>query len=294
MSEVINPTGEQLYLATKHTHDSSGEVINPATKELQEEVSQKLEQVKAAIEEIQLGGDVATETTLAQVKAELEAIKARLDEGINGSVEVTNLPETQQVTGTVQVENWPTVQQVVGEVQVTNLPEVQQVTVTEPLPVSINGNIVTPEDTVKVTSYGGRTEKIQLWERGIYTGGTSGYHVNTLDVPVDVKRVVIVMTIYGVTGSFGENEGYRLSIRNLAKTRYFTRIVADSSYSTVTGNGSGVFFVIDPAVNEKDTNGRYKNIADVLFPLANVYIHIKGEFEEGEGIDCDVEAYFVY
>lgn len=143
MSEVINPTGEQLYLATKHTHDSSGEVINPATKELQEEVSQKLEQVKAAIEEIQLGGDVATETTLAQVKAELEAIKARLDEGINGSVEVTNLPETQQVTGTVQVENWPTVQQVAGEVTVSNLPEVQKVEADQPLPVSLYGNNAT-------------------------------------------------------------------------------------------------------------------------------------------------------
>lgn len=70
MSEVINPTGEQLYLATKHTHDSSGEVINPATKELQEEVSQKLEQVKAAIEEIQQ---------------------------VAGEVQVTNLPETQKV-----------------------------------------------------------------------------------------------------------------------------------------------------------------------------------------------------
>ena len=169
-----------------------------------------------------------------------------------------------------------------------------QVSATDPLPVSINGNIVTPEDTVKVTSYGGRTEKIQLWERGIYTGGTSGYHVKDFDVPVDVKRVVIVMTIYGVTGSFGENEGYKLSIRNLAKTNNFTRIVADSSYSTVTGNGSGVFFVIDPTVNEKDTYGRYKNIADVLFPRARAFLLIKGEFEEGEGIDCDVEAYLVY
>lgn len=160
--------------------------------------------------------------------------------------------------------------------------------------VSLYGNIVTPEDTVKVTSYGGRTEKIQLWERGIYTGGTSGYHYNSFDVPGDVKRVVIVMTIYGVTGSFGENEGYSLSIRNLAKTYNYTRTVVDSSFSTATGNGSGVFFVIDPTVNEKDTNGRYKNISDVLSPRARAFLFIKGEFEEGEGIDCEVEAYLVY
>ena len=50
-----------------------------------------------------------------------------------------------EVDGTVEISNLPTTQQVVGEVQVTNLPEVQQVTVTEPLPVSINGK----NDTIK-------------------------------------------------------------------------------------------------------------------------------------------------
>ncbi len=39
----------------------------------------------------------ATEATLAQVKSELEAIKARLDGDFTGTVEVTNLPEVQKV-----------------------------------------------------------------------------------------------------------------------------------------------------------------------------------------------------
>ena len=57
--------------------------------------------------------------------------------------ESSDKPKVEVDGGTIQVSNWPTTQQVAGEIEVTNLPEVQQVTVTEPLPVSINGNNMT-------------------------------------------------------------------------------------------------------------------------------------------------------
>jgi hypothetical protein len=44
-------------------------------------------------------------------------------------VEVTNLPEVQEINGTVEVVNQPDIQEVVGEVEVVNLPEVQAVEV---------------------------------------------------------------------------------------------------------------------------------------------------------------------
>ena len=48
-----------------------------------------------------------------------------------------------EVDGTVEVSNLPQTQQVAGEVQVTNLPEVQKVEADHPLPVSLYGNNMT-------------------------------------------------------------------------------------------------------------------------------------------------------
>lgn len=45
-----------------------------------------------------------------------------------GTVEVSNLPGTQDIKGTVSIDNLPSVQNVSGDVNVTNLPAVQQVT----------------------------------------------------------------------------------------------------------------------------------------------------------------------
>ena len=50
-----------------------------------------------------------------------------------------------EVDGTVKVSNLPQTQQVAGEVQVTNLPDVQKVSADAPLPVSINNSIPKPE-----------------------------------------------------------------------------------------------------------------------------------------------------
>lgn len=47
-----------------------------------------------------------------------------------------------EVDGTVEVSNLPTTQQIAGEVQVTNLPDVQKVEADQPLPVSLYGTFV--------------------------------------------------------------------------------------------------------------------------------------------------------
>ena len=54
---------------------------------------------------------------------------------------IPNKPKV-DVSGTVEVSNLPTTQQVAGEVQVTNLPEVQKVEADQPLPVSLYGTFV--------------------------------------------------------------------------------------------------------------------------------------------------------
>ena len=46
-----------------------------------------------------------------------------------------------EVDGTVEVSNLPQTQQVAGEIEVTNLPEVQKVEADQPLPVSLYGTI---------------------------------------------------------------------------------------------------------------------------------------------------------
>lgn len=171
MAEVFSPTGEQLYDATRFTHDSSGGVINPSTKEGQEaqnaalnalgtEATQLL--IKTGIEAIGAKDSatgakqdeiktalsaLATEQKLELVRLLLVDIQTKLGSvdvaslpAISGEVSVNNLPQTQQVAGTVQVGNFPA-EQAIRDV---NYEEVRKVTVANPLPGTQNVNVVNP------------------------------------------------------------------------------------------------------------------------------------------------------
>ena len=100
-----------------------------------------------------------------------------------------------EVDGTVEVSNLPQTQQVAGEVQVTNLPEVQQVTVTEPLPVSINENNatiksapVTGAKTITSTAaevFAGASRLANRYQMTIQNTGTLIIYIGAAEVTVE-------------------------------------------------------------------------------------------------------------
>lgn len=72
-------------------------------------------------------------------------------------------------------------------------------------------------------------------------------------------------------------------------------MIVSPDYTIVQGNYSGFLFVVDPSIaHEKEDSGKYYLIPDFIYPGGRCLLYIKGDFEEGEGVDCEAYATFVY
>lgn len=142
-------------------------------------------------------------------------------------------------------------------------------------------------------SLGNRVEQKKIMTRNVRSAFTQAFDTN---VDPAVKSVIIVLNVYGVTGTFNSGDGYALAIRRHTRDTVQAYDVARTKHSTLSGNYGGALITIDPTVGDK-INGQSDNyllVQDTLFPSYRIMLYVDGVFGEGEGVDCDVSAYYIY
>src|SRR5690625_4760545 len=119
------------------------------------------------------------------------------------------------------------------------------------------GNVLT-----RVT--GSIVEEDVLWKRDVRQGFTpSNRHLT----PVNGARgFVLILKIYGLTGTFNSDEGYRLRYSKVTHSSYFTEFVS-SEWSTRSGNRSCSLITVYPDLLYDDGNeGFFLTRVDLPYP----------------------------
>lgn len=134
---------------------------------------------------------------------------------------------------------------------------------------------------------GSNVEKNILWGREIRQSFSPSYM--SVSPVIGAKGFVLTLIVHGITGTFGPDEGYRL---RFSKTVYESRFTDfhNSEWSTSVGNRSGSIITVYPGLSERTDgmNGMLLNLNDLPYPSIRIQPEIKGTFEDGEGVDCEV------
>lgn len=152
--------------------------------------------------------------------------------------------------------------------------------------------VVTSEQNPLPTQVTGSTvEEDVLWERDVRQGFTPSHRYLT---PVNGARgFVLILKIYGLTGTFNSDEGYRLRYSKVTHSSYFTEFVS-SAWSTRSGNRSGSLITVYPGLPNNDGDeGSFLTRDDLPYPALRVQPEVSGTFNSGEGVDCEVSILWI-
>lgn len=138
---------------------------------------------------------------------------------------------------------------------------------------------------------GSTVEEDVLWERDVRQGFTPSHRYLT---PVNGARgFVLILKIYGLTGTFNSDEGYRLRYSKVTHSSYFTEFVS-SEWSTRSGNRSGSLITVYPGLPNNDGDeGSFLTRDDLPYPALRVQPEVSGTFNSGEGVDCEVSILWI-
>lgn len=270
-----------------------------------------------------LAGKVDTlESTMQDVITEISSYKVIFPESqtIDGSVSVDNIPSDYPDTS-AQTELKEIKGKLTGKTEVTNLPDNQKVSdadvkaeleaikqtqseiltrLDSPIDTQVTGSI--DGYALPTESVGRKVEHIEVLERAIRlpalsSGENNRYSSVTINVPVEAKKILVKCVVYGLTGTFGNNEGYRFDIRNMILSGSYSEIVFTMENKTTTGNGSGATFEMGEGVYPYDSvSGSYQGKPTTPLGQIKLLTWLKGEVnqEAGEGLDYSVDAYIYY
>lgn len=134
----------------------------------------------------------------------------------------------------------------------------------DPIPTQLTGSNVVKEEV--------------LYSREIRNSSSIQTNFN---VPDEAKGAIISMRAYGVTGTFGDNDGWIFSVLSRANfPAYSDFIVSSTMFSVPTVSSITIY----PGTSED------KGVSKVLANRIAVQIGITGDFSDGEGIDCEVRC----
>lgn len=155
-----------------------------------------------------------------------------------------------------------------------------------PVPVQLTGSIVTQQT---------------LYERKVRK---TNEQILRITPPPRAKGVLVVHYVYGVTGTFNNNQGYRLIVMPIRSTsmignplfydrkHYFDNIQYSTKITSANYNESVLLSPFD-LDDEKIIEGtRYFKVPFLSF--LRVEININGTFGDTEGVDSEVIAFWIY
>lgn len=152
-----------------------------------------------------------------------------------------------------------------------------------PIAVNEKGEVIT-----QLT--GSKVEKDTLNGRKIRTSNSG---LVRIDRPSGVKGFVVYLMIHGVTGTFSDNEGVSIRLRTYAQSTDGGSTVISSQATKKTSISDRthlIYFYPSTDLSNLGNPGGSEMIA-ISVPAPSVIspqIEIEGQFEEGEGIDCEV------
>lgn len=205
---------------------------------------------------VDVGAQVATESTLAEAVSRLNAISTRLEGTLD--VDVGGQIHADVDLGDVTVQ--------IGEVQ--------------------QGKRGQNAEPWEVTLSGRRVSQI-IFPRALRT--TSD--LITLTTPSGALGCLIWSTVYGSTGTFGSGEGFilRAYLKNAISITDIRSYRLETTGMTGTG-AQGYIFVYPGVQTEFPSSGAGSSISASLpvTDLVRVGFRITGQFDSGQGIDCEV------
>lgn len=133
-----------------------------------------------------------------------------------------------------------------------------------PMPTQLTGSNVVKEEI--------------LYPREVRNVSTN---IRNFTVPEGAKGAIISMRAYGVTGTFGDNDGWCINVLGRANFSAYSDFVTNSNRYSVHTVSSVVIY---PGVAESH------HFNTILANRIGVQISITGTFDDGEGIDCEVRC----
>lgn len=164
-----------------------------------------------------------------------------------------------------------------------------------PVPAKLLGSNVVDSQAIPIKQFYEESERIVL-QRSIRTSSSSGYFITP---PDGAKGCVISLTVFGVTGTFQSGEGVGMFFtwrqgKNSTQNVYdFTAI--STPYSSDVKPST---IVIYPGANFQNFSpyhpDHFISIDAPIFGTLRLQLRIKGEFKNGEGIDCQLAVQWLY
>ena len=105
------------------------------------------------------------------------------------------------------------------------------------------------------------------------------------------KGVSIILRVFGVTGTFGTDQGIRL-LSGQAGGGYpgYGAFYVGSEWLTAPGFVTIIWYPGIQSDGVSLTSNNKLNIVSIPFRLGYITLHISGDFDTGQGFDCEVRA----
>lgn len=223
---------------------------------------------------VDVGAQVATESTLAEAVSRLNAILTRLEGTLD--VDVGGQIHADVDLGDVTVQ--------IGEVQ-----QGKRGQNAEPWEVTLTGQIPSGSNTIgRVAIDRDESSPVVTHPRQILTSSV----FNLIPVPAGAVGVKVETVIHGVSGTFGDGQGVRTDAWGYG--RRLSSSVIEVSTQRTRESGRSHFIWWYPGIDEereRKFNIRSGNalriVNSVLPPRMNFRIDITGTFEDEQGVDCE-------
>ena len=160
----------------------------------------------------------------------------------------------------------------------------------------IDQRLQTLEDTVedglqKVQLNGNNELTETVIERKIRTEDSSRIGIQS---PIGAKYALVEHFVHGVTGTFSNDEGFRLESGIVSSTGGSAGsrplILAQTSWETTpsAGGSTAIVYGASAGIGDGNIQRSVKFIKAPPAPNIRIQIEIAGVFEEGEGVDSEV------
>lgn len=138
---------------------------------------------------------------------------------------------------------------------------------------------------------GSKQEVVNVFSRSLRTSSQN----TTVYRPAGAKGCIIYLTVYGVTGTFGADQGVRLraQLQGIKGYRFgdiYTDLQTMSNRSQII-----MFYPGATDTNVPAADGGSRVIAPIYAPpRISLSILVNGTFETGQGVDCEADIEWLY
>jgi hypothetical protein len=164
-----------------------------------------------------------------------------------------------------------------------------------PLPTIIYGPdgqpLFTAEKPAHVQLTGRKVEEVILYPRAIRTSNTA----RAVIVPSGAIGLIVTVMVYGVTGTFGSNQGLHLSVGQIdnMSTLGAYRLVTNRVTSPHRLHGY-IYPGLDLSNAQNIANAQFVGVSMIPFARVGIGMDISGTFDTDQGFDCELRYYWFY